>query len=125
MKQLKLIIPVILVLSGWMQLNAQSTAIYNDPDAEFKRAKDWFQQEKFSLAYPVFKHLYSNTTEYSNIPDQLYSESHYYYIICGLKLQDSTTELLAERFINLDTHRPLVQRMRLYQSPEYLYANKY
>ena len=125
MKQLKLIIPVILVLSGWMQLNAQSTAIYNDPDAEFKRAKDWFQQEKFSLAYPVFKHLYSNTTEYSNIPDQLYSESHYYYIICGLKLQDSTTELLAERFINLDTHRPLVQRMSFYLGEYYFQRKDY
>ena len=123
MKQLKLLIPVILVLTSWIQLNAQSTAIYNDPDAAFKRAKDWFQQEKFSLAYPVFKHLYSNSTEYSNIPDQLLSEAHYYYIACGLKLQDSTTEYLAENFINLDTHRPLVQRMS-FNLGEYYFQRK-
>lgn len=123
MKQLKLLIPVILVLTSWIQLNAQSTAIYNDPDAAFKRAKDWFQQEKFSLAYPVFKHLYYNSTEYSNIPDQVLSESHYYYIACGLKLQDSTTEYLAEDFINLDTHRPLVQRMS-FNLGEYYFQRK-
>jgi tetratricopeptide (TPR) repeat protein len=111
MKQLKLLLPFLLLITGWMQLNAQSTAIYNDPDAEFKTAKDWFQQEKFSLAFPVFKHLYSNSVASSNFPEQLFSESHYYYIACGLKLQDSTAESLAEDFIQLDTHRPLVQRM--------------
>ncbi len=111
MKQLKLFIPVLLLLVASIQLFGQSTAIYNDPDAAFKNAKDWFQQEKFSLAYPVFKHLYSNTTVNSNFPEQLYSESRYYYIACGLKLQDSTAESLAENFIQLDTHRPLVQRM--------------
>ncbi len=111
MKQLKLLLPVLLLLTGWMHLSAQSTAIYNDPDAEFKNAKDWYQQEKFSLAYPVFKHLYSNSVDLSNFPEQLYAESHYYYIACGLKLQDSTAEFLAEEFIKLNTHRPLVQRM--------------
>lgn len=125
MKQLKLLVPVLLMLSGWIQLNAQSTAIYNDPDAEFKRAKDWFQQEKFSLAYPVFKHLYSNTTEYSNMPDQLNAESHYYYIVCGLKLQDSSSEMLAASFIELDTHRPLVQRMSFHLGEFYFQRKDY
>lgn len=111
MKQHKLLLPVILLLTGWMQINAQSTAIYTDPDAEFKTAKDWYQQEKYSLAYPVFKHLYSNSVASSNFPDQVFSESQYYYIACGLKLQDSTSELLADAFIKLDTHKPLVQRM--------------
>ena len=111
MKQIKLLLTVLLLLSGWMHLNAQSTAIYNDPDTEFKSAKDWYQQEKFSLAYPVFKHLYSNSVRFSNFPEQLNAESHYYYIACGLKLQDSTAEILAEEFIKLNTHRPLVQRM--------------
>jgi TolA-binding protein len=128
MKQLKLLLPVLFLLTGWMHLNAQSTAIYNDPDIEFKNAKDWYQQEKFSLAYPVFKHLYSNSTAYSNFPEQLYSESHYFYIACGLKLQDSTAESLAESFIQLDTHRPLVQRLSFvlgefyFQRKDYLKA---
>ena len=124
-KQLKLLIPAILVITGWMQLNAQSTAIYNDPDVSFKKAKDWYQQEKFSLAYPVFKHLYSNNTDYSNIPDQLLSESHYYYILCGLKLQDSSAEFLANQFINLDTHRPLVQQMSFHLGQYYFQRKDY
>jgi TolA-binding protein len=125
MKQLKLFLPVILVLTGWMHLNAQSTAIYNDPDAEFKSAKDWYQQEKYSLAYPVFKHLYSNSVSYSNFPDQLISESQFYYIACGLKLQDSTAEQLADEFIKLDTHKPLVQRMSFLLGEFYFLRNDY
>ncbi len=125
MKQLKLLLTVMLVLSGLMQLNAQSTAILNDPDAEFKTAKDLFQQEKFSLAYPIFKHLYSNTNEYSNMPEHLLSESQYYYIVCALKLQDSTAESLADQFINLNTHRPLVQRMSFNLGQFYFQRKEY
>lgn len=112
MKQLKLLLPFFLLINGFLQLHAQSTAIYNDPDTEFKTAKDWFQQEKYSLAYPLFKHIYVNTEHNSNFPEQLFAESHYYYIVCGLKLQDSTAETLADEFLRLDTHAPLVQRMR-------------
>lgn len=125
MKQLKVLVTLLmlLILSG--KIAAQSTAIYNDPDAEFKRAKDWYQQEKFSLAYPVFKHLYNNAIENSNMPDQVYSESEFYYIVCGLKLQDSTAEYLANDFIGLDTHLALVQRMSFHLGEFYFQRKDY
>jgi len=123
MKQLTFLVTLFLLLIGSEKLVAQSTAIYNDPDAEFKKAKDWFQEEKYSLAYPVFKNLYSNTSQSTNIPDQLVAASHYYYIVCGLKLQDSISVQLAKSFIELDTHRPLVQRMSFLLG-EYYFLNK-
>lgn len=123
MKQLKLIIPILIVIVGYSRLQAQSTAIYNDPDADFKRAKDWYQQEKFSLAYPVFKHLYSNGIGNSNMPEQILSESKFYYIVCGLKLADTTSAILANDFIKLDTHASLVQRMS-FQLGEFYFQRK-
>jgi hypothetical protein len=38
--------------------NGQYTKMNDDPDAAFKSAKELFQKEQYSLAYPVFKYLY-------------------------------------------------------------------
>ena len=123
MKQLKVLFTLLILLIQFGKIAAQSTAIYNDPDTDFKNAKDWYQQEKFSLAYPVFKHLYTNATDNSKIPDQLHSESEFYYILCGLKLQDSTAEVLANDFVGLNTHLALVQRMS-FQLGEFYFRRK-
>lgn len=34
---------------------AQITQLQQDPDAEFKQAKEMFQNDQYGLAYPVFK----------------------------------------------------------------------
>ena len=34
--------------------NAQFTKANNDPDADFKQAKELYQNNQFSLAYPLF-----------------------------------------------------------------------
>ena len=36
---------------------AQQTRVYTDPLANFKQAKEFFQKEQYSLAYPLFKEL--------------------------------------------------------------------
>ncbi|MFT4023867.1 MAG: hypothetical protein QM664_08820 [Flavihumibacter sp.] len=38
-------------------VNAQQSAAYTDPQKNFKLAKEFYQQEQFSLAYPLFKEL--------------------------------------------------------------------
>ena len=62
--------------------NAQYTKMNDDPDAVFKSAKELFQKEQYSLAYPVFKNLYANETANTNLPVTIQTESKYYYIIC-------------------------------------------
>jgi hypothetical protein len=73
--------------AGSLVLNAQLTKANLDADAEFKTAKDLYQKEEFSLAYPVFKKLYSNGIGQSNIPAAVQMESRYYAIVCGLQLE--------------------------------------
>ena len=89
--------------------NAQYTKMNDDPDAVFKSAKELFQKEQYSLAYPVFKNLYANETANTNLPVTIQTESKYYYIICGLKLNDAAAEPLAKNFIDLEHHAPHVQ----------------
>lgn len=104
-------------------LGAQSTAIYNDPDASFKQAKDWYQQDQIGLAYPVFKWLAQNDYPNSQIPEQLKWESQFYSLVCALKQQDKTQENAALEFASMNQQKPLVQRMR-YQLGEYYFQQQ-
>ena len=104
-------------------LHAQYTKANDDPDADFKTAKELYQKEQFSLAYPVFKYLYSNGVGNSNYPATIKIEAKYYYITCGLKLNDSSVELLAQDFINLEHHTPRIEMMA-YELGEYHFRKK-
>ena len=106
-----------------LQLNAQLTQNNLDPDAEFKTAKDLYQKEQFSLAYPVFKKLYSNGITQSNMPATLKLECKYYYIICGLQLNDATAVPMAETFIELENNTARIQMMGFHLG-EYYYRKQ-
>jgi tetratricopeptide (TPR) repeat protein len=106
-----------------LDLPAQLTQYHLDPDAEFKNAKDLYQKELFSLAYPVFKKLYSNGVRQSNMPDIVAQESKYYYIICGLQLNDETSVPAAETFIEQENN-PARAQMIGYHLGEYYYRKK-
>lgn len=104
-------------------LKAQSTNWLNDPDAEFKEAKAFFQQDNYSQAYPIFKKLYSNGIPASNIPVTVFAECKYYYLLCGLILNDATAEPKAIEFIALEHNAPRVQMMS-FNLGEYYYRAK-
>src|SRR5437763_17170189 len=79
--------------------HTQYTKANDDPDADFKLAKELYQKQQFSLAYPLFKLLYAeNKTSSSSIPIAIQSESKYYSIVCGLELKDETAEQAALEF---------------------------
>ncbi len=114
-----------------LPLHAQLTQYHLDPDAEFKNAKELYQKEQFSLAYPVFKKIYSNGIGQSNVPSLIQLESKYYYIICGLQLNDATAVPLAESFIDLENNPARMQMMGFhlgeyyYRKQDYSNAQKY
>jgi len=43
---------VILAFAFCISATAQQTRFYSDPEEKFKEAKEYFQKEEFSLAYP-------------------------------------------------------------------------
>lgn len=99
--------------------SAQFTQYPLDPDAAFKQAKDLYQKEQFSLAYPVFKEMYSNGIGNSNIPATVQLESKYYYILCGLQLNDTAAAPMAIAFIELENAPARIQMMRFHLGEYY------
>ena len=102
---------------------AQFTKANNDPDADFKTAKEYLQREQFSLAYPIFKNIYNNGIAESAFPVTLQLEAKYYSVVCGLKLNDASSEPLAAEFILLEHNAPRVQMMSFYLA-EYYYRQR-
>lgn len=103
--------------------HAQSTKVYNDPDADFKQAKELYQQQKFSLAYPLFEKLYLDNARTSNIPISVQTEAKYYSIVCRLQLNDVTAVAAANDFISLEHNAPRIEMM-CYQLGEYYYKHQ-
>ena len=103
--------------------NAQFTKANNDPDADFKQAKELYQNNQFSLAYPLFKTLYNSEKINSSIPVSVQEEAKYYSIVCGLEMKDETAETKAIEFIEIDHNEPRVEMMS-YHLGEYYYEKK-
>jgi TolA-binding protein len=123
---MKKLVNTFLLLTGCIlstQLPAQLTQAHLDPDAEFKNAKDLYQKEQFSLAYPVFKKIYSNGIEQSNTPNATKAESKYYYLICGLQLNDEMIVPAAVEFVTLGNDAARMQMMS-YHLGEYYFRKK-
>ena len=102
---------------------AQSTRIFNDPDAEFKQAKEWFMKEQYSLAYPVFKQLYFNGYNETLYPQHLQAEATYYYILNGLILDDTLVLQVAKDFLANEVNAARVQMLN-YQLGEYYFRHQ-
>lgn len=120
----KIVAFIILSLFGFcVSVQSQETMEWSDPDASFKAAKQLYQQDQFSLAFPIFKRLYNNGVKQSNMPVQLMADAQYYYIICGLQLDESGAAELAKTFVELDNHLAHVQMVSFYLG-EYYYQRK-
>ena len=53
----KVLLACVLLLAAQYGLFAQATKMNDDPDGDFKLAKELYQKGDFSLAYPLFKQL--------------------------------------------------------------------
>jgi hypothetical protein len=54
-------------LASSISVIAQQTRFYSDPDEKFKEAKEYFQKEEYSLAYPLLKELQQSVRETDRI----------------------------------------------------------
>ncbi|MBI1343366.1 MAG: tetratricopeptide repeat protein [Terrimonas sp.] len=99
---------------------AQQTAINNDPAEKFNLAKDLFQKEQYSLAYPLLKELQQSVTETDKANHALESqEIEYYTTVCGLKQNEEQAVLRATDFIDLQKNNTRVQQMEFHLAEYY------
>jgi tetratricopeptide (TPR) repeat protein len=121
MKNRSLVFPAMLI--GLISF-AQETRFYNDPDAKFKEAKEYFQKEQYSLAYPILKELNESLRETNKANDPIISqEISYYTIACGLKQNEGRAEDLAKTYIDVEKNNARVQQMSFHLG-EYYYRKQ-
>jgi TolA-binding protein len=121
---MKKLLSTVLVVSTVLVASAQQTRFMNDPQATFKQAKEYFQDEYYSLAYPLFKdlNLYLRETDRSNQAIN-YQEIKYYTIVCALKQNEAAAADAAREFVDIEDNTARVQMMS-YHLGEYYFRQK-
>ncbi len=91
---------------------AQQTRFYSDPESTFKEAKEYFQKEQYSLAYPLFRQLKEavRETDKVNTPVTV-QEINYYSVVCALKQNEGRAEEEAQEYIEVEKNTARVQMM--------------
>ncbi len=86
---------------------SQKTAIYNNPDADFKTALELFQKQKYGSAQKQFSKI---EERYAADPENLTRiDAEYYSALCALELFHKDAELLLKEFIENHPESPQVQ----------------
>jgi hypothetical protein len=114
-----------ITLLGIFQVSlAQQTRIINDPQANFKQAKEFFQREQYSLAYPLLKDLQLNQRAADRSGQAVnYQEVKYYTIVCALKQNEEGAVARAREFIDIEDNAARVEMMNFHLA-EYYFRKK-
>lgn len=107
-------------------LIAQQTRYYTDPEIKFKEAKEYFQKEQYSLAYPLLRELQQDVKETDKANTAItVQEINYYTTVCALKQNESGAENEAQEYINLQKNNARVQMMNYHLAEYYFRQEKF
>ena len=105
---------------------AQQTRFYSDPESTFKEAKEYFQKEQYSLAYPLFRELKQSVRETDKVNRPItVQEINYYTTVCGLKQNEGRAEEEAQEYIDLEKNTARVQMMSYHLGDFYFREQKF
>lgn len=117
----RLLITIVLLsisVMGFSQANYNVT----DPEKAFQEAKEFFMKDEYSLAYPILRSLKDKYPENSQSSHAyLNQDIDYYFIVCGLKLNQSQAESDAQRYILAANNEPR-QQMMSYHLAKYYFS---
>ncbi|PZP43197.1 MAG: hypothetical protein DI598_16005 [Pseudopedobacter saltans] len=108
-------------------LHAQSSLRTNSSvETEYNQARDYYQKGQRSLAYPIFKSLYYNSSIKRNstgLSPNTKANIRYYTLETGLSLDDSTMLKDAKEFAE-ETIDPVRSQMMCFHLGEYYYRRQ-
>ena len=121
MKNQYLLIPAIFFS---ISVSAQQSRFYSDPEEKFKEAKEYYQKEQYSLAYPILKELQQSVqeTDKANNPISV-QEINYYTIACALKQNEGRAVEMATTYIDNEKNNSRVQQLNFHLG-EYYYRHE-
>ncbi len=105
---------------------SQETRFYSDPEAKFKEAREYFQKEQYSLAYPLFKELKHDVreTDKVNLPVTV-QEINYYALVCALKQNEGRAEDEAIQYIAIEKNNARTQMMSFHLGEYYFRTERF
>jgi tetratricopeptide (TPR) repeat protein len=110
----------------FISASGQQTRFINDPDETFNQAKEYFQKEQYSLAYPLLKDLQQRQRSSDKTNNALnYQDVRYYATVCALKQNEERAVYAAQEFIDLEDNAPRVQMMSFHLAEYYFRKNDY
>jgi TolA-binding protein len=118
----------IAILAIFFSISAktQQTHYYSDPEEKFKEAKEYYQKEQYSLAYPLLKELQQSVHETDKINNTtMVQEINYYTIACALKQNEGRAEELARNYIDLEKNNARVQQLNFHLGEYYYRQQKF
>ncbi len=120
-------ITVLITLVTFIQFSfAQQTRFINDPQGTFKQAKDYFQREQYSLAWPLLKELQLQQTSADRTSQAISAqEVRYYTTVCALKQNERGAVDKAQDFIALEDNNARVQMMSFHLAEYYFRQQNY
>ncbi|MFT3704758.1 MAG: tetratricopeptide repeat protein [Agriterribacter sp.] len=122
--QIRLIVLATMIACVSNNAFSQQSAVYTDPQATYKQAKEFFQNEQFSLAYPMFKELRLNSRSTDQTNDAIATDDiHFYTIACGLQQNETFAAKDGEKFLEVNYNPSLKQRMSFYLGEYYFRKN--
>jgi len=105
---------------------AQQTKYLDDPQASYKQAKDFFQNEYYSLAYPIFSELKYSLRETDRTNNAVeYQDVRYYYLVCALEQNDKAAVEAAKEFVDVENNAPRVGMMSFHLAEYYFRQQDY
>ncbi|MFI5187847.1 MAG: tetratricopeptide repeat protein [Chitinophagales bacterium] len=107
-----------------ISVSAQQTRFYSDPEEKFKEAKEYFQKEQYSLAYPLLKELQESVRETDKVNNVIMvQEINYYTIACALKQNEGRAEEMARNYIDNEKNNARVEQLSFHLG-EYYYRQQ-
>ncbi|HXB94511.1 MAG TPA: tetratricopeptide repeat protein [Puia sp.] len=104
----------------------QQTRYYDDPQAEFRQGKEFFEQDYYSLAFPIFRHLNFSLRETDKSNNSVeYTDVKYYYLVCALEQNDKTAVATAEDYIEMENNAPRVGMISFHLGEYYFRMKDY
>jgi tetratricopeptide (TPR) repeat protein len=118
----KLLLLILLPVSAF----SQQTFITSDPYQRYQDARQWFNQENYQLAYPVFKDVQKWLLKNEPVNQQLKQEEVLFYgIACELMELNSGAEHNAQAFLAGHTSESLKGQLGFYLGMYYFKKQQY
>ncbi|MFY7652401.1 MAG: tetratricopeptide repeat protein, partial [Chitinophagaceae bacterium] len=103
---------------------AQTGFTYNDPQANFKQAKEWYQLEKFDLAFPIFQQImHQKNFADPLLAEYVQTEAAFYFYAIALKQQKADYIQAVKTWIATNIQHPRAG-MLAYELAEYFFKQK-